>query len=394
MLRNIAVYGTPLYIYNEQSVINQIKLLKKNITYSKVLYCYAMKANSNLSILHTIKEQNIGIDCVSQGELFLALKVGFKPEMIRFTPTFSSPMEIVYAISANVSISIDNLQILDWLLQNHPKYPIGLRINPSVMAGANEKTSVGHAKAKFGIGLEHLSSIHALIEQKGLKVNGLHIHSGSDILEISQFMDAVEVLLKVAPAFKHLEYIDLGSGFKVPYFQGDKATNIEEFGKMISTRFLAFCQEYGKELQLIFEPGKFIVSEAGKFLVTCTGVKENGGITFAGVDSGFNHLIRPMFYGAYHSIDNLSNPTGTIKKYDIVGNICETDTFASDRELPEIRMGDVLCFDNAGAYCYSMASPYNSRPRPAEVYIRVNGESQLIRRRETMEDIVALQVQI
>ena len=212
-----------MYIYDENIIINQINKLKRSISYNNVLFCYAMKANSNLTLLETILHQGLGIDCVSQGELILALKAGFSPSTIRFTPTFSSTEEISYAIAVGVQISIDNLQILEWLAEKHPEQPIGLRINPSVMAGAYEKTSVGHAKAKFGIGLEHLPYLEQLIEKNGLKVNGLHIHSGSDILEISQFMEAVEVLLKVAPNFKNLEYIDLGSGFKVPYFDGDKA---------------------------------------------------------------------------------------------------------------------------------------------------------------------------
>ncbi len=388
----IEKYGSPLYIYDENVIINQINKLKNAVSYRNVLFCYAMKANSNLTLLETIKYQGLGIDCVSQGELILALKAGFSPSTIRFTPTFSSTEEISYAIAAGVQISIDNLQILEWLVEKHPEQPIGLRINPSVMAGAYEKTSVGHAKAKFGIGLEHLPYLEQLIINNGLKVNGLHIHSGSDILEISQFMEAVEVLLKVAPNFKNLEYIDLGSGFKVPYFDGDKETNIDAFGSLISARFIAFCSDYGKELKLIFEPGKYLVSEAGRFLVTCTGIKVNGGITFAGVDSGFNHLIRPMFYGAFHSIQNLTNPNGPLVSYDIVGNICETDTFASHRAVAEIRLGDILCFNNAGAYCYSMASSYNSRPRPAEVYLRSNGDDQIIRRRETIDDIIAFQV--
>lgn len=241
--------------------------------------------------------------------------------------------------------------------------------------------------------MDYVDDILERVSQKNLKINGLHIHSGSDILEIDQFMAAVEVLLKVAPQFKSLAYIDLGSGFKVPYFDGDKETNMVTLGRLVSQRFNLFCEDYGRPLRLVFEPGKFLVSKSGQFLVTCTGVKENGGITFAGVDSGFNHLIRPMFYGAYHTIRNISNPGGTLHQYDIVGNICETDTFASDRMIPQIRVGDILSFENAGAYCYSMASSYNTRPRPAEVYQRIDGTTQLIRRRETIEDILALQVE-
>jgi len=388
----IEQFGSPLYVYNEQTILDQIDQLKSGIPYKDVLFCYAMKANSNLAILRTIQSRGLGVDCVSAGELVIALKAGFDPAVIRFTPTFASKEEISFAVKQQAQITLDSIGILDWFAEAFPQTPIGLRMNPSVMAGAYEKTSVGHAKAKFGIAMDHLDEILEKVNQKQIQINGLHIHSGSDILEMDQFMTAVEVLLHVAPAFKSLDYIDLGSGFKVPYFSGDKETDMAILGQLINNRFESFCQEYGRPLRLVFEPGKFLVSRSGLFLVTCTGVKENGGITFAGVDSGFNHLIRPMFYGAYHTIRNISNTDGPLLKYDIVGNICETDTFASDRMIPQIRPGDILGFENAGAYCYSMASSYNTRPRPAEVYQRADGTTQLIRRRETVEDILALQV--
>jgi len=386
-------FGSPLYVYDEKTILYQIDQLKSGIPYKDVLFCYAMKANSNLAILKTMQGQGLGVDCVSAGELVLALKAGFDPSVIRFTPTFASREEISFAVKQQAQITLDSIGLLDWFVEVFSETPIGLRMNPSVMAGAYEKTSVGHAKAKFGIAMDHLGEILDKVDQKQIQINGLHIHSGSDILEMDQFMTAVEALLKVAPAFKSLVYIDLGSGFKVPYYPGDKETDMIVLGQVVGKRFESFCQEYGRPLRLVFEPGKFLVSRSGQFLVTCTGVKENGGITFAGVDSGFNHLIRPMFYGAYHTIRNISNPDGALHTYDIVGNICETDTFASDRMIPQIHPGDILCVENAGAYCYSMASSYNTRPRPAEVYQRVDGTTQLIRRRETMEDILAMQVE-
>lgn len=385
-------FGSPLYLYDETIILRQIEQLKSGLPYTDILFCYAMKANSNLAILRTMKENGLGVDCVSRGELMLALKAGFDPSVIRFTPTFASFDEIFFAVLQQAQITLDSIGLLDWFIEHFPDTPIGLRMNPSVMAGAYEKTSVGHAKAKFGIGMNYVPDILNRIAEKKIKVNGLHIHSGSDILEMEQFMAAVEVLLHAAPAFTSLSYIDLGSGFKVPYYDGDKQTDIAVLGKLVTRRFEQFCEDYGRPLRLIFEPGKYLVSESGQFLVTCTGVKENGGIVFAGVDSGFNHLIRPMFYGAYHTIRNTSNPKGALHKYDVVGNICETDTFASDRMIPEIHTGDILSFENAGAYCYSMASSYNTRPRPAEVYLRSTGQPQLIRRRETLEDILALQV--
>jgi len=395
MMKNLVEkFGSPLYVYDEQTIISQIDQLKSCISFPDILFCYAMKANSNLAILKTMKAQGLGVDCVSKGELKIALQAGFNPSVIRFTPTFASYEEISFAVEQQAQITLDSIPLLDWFTEKYPEFPIGLRMNPSVMAGAYEKTSVGHAKAKFGIGMNYIPEILERVASKHLKINGLHIHSGSDILEIEQFMAAVEVLLKVAPAFDSLAYIDLGSGFKVAYFDGDKQTDIAILGKLISKRFQEFCDEYGRTLRLVFEPGKFLVSRSGHFLVTCTGVKENGGITFAGVDSGFNHLIRPMFYGAYHTIRNISNPEGVLNKYDVVGNICETDTFAADRLIPAIRPGDILGFENAGAYCYAMASSYNTRPRPAEIYIKTGGLPQLIRRRETLDDILGLQVEV
>ncbi len=388
----VTEYGSPLYAYSKNVIIKNISLLKNSLDFGRSSFFYAMKANSNISILHIIRQQGFGVDCVSIGEMKTALKCDFSPDRIRFTPSFVNHEEIEFAINKKIQISLDNLSLLGWISNHHPDFKVGIRINPSVMAGAYVKTSVGHAKAKFGIGVEHLDEILKFADDGNVKINGLHIHSGSDILEASQFMQAVEVLLQVAPKFKNLEYIDLGSGFKVPYYPGDKQTDLVDLGHAIKSRFTAFCSVYGKDLNLIFEPGKIVISEAGKFLVTVTGVKTNGGVTFAGVDSGFNHLIRPMFYGAYHHISNISNPEGPVKMYDIVGDICETDTFASSREINEIRVGDILCFDNAGAYCYSMASPYNSRPRPAEILIDENGNDRLIRRRETLDDIWNLQV--
>ncbi|HNR07776.1 MAG TPA: diaminopimelate decarboxylase [Saprospiraceae bacterium] len=391
MISLVSQFGSPLYVYDESVIQRQAHLLKESLAYPDTLFCYAMKANSNLAILDTVRKLGFGVDCVSRGELELALMAGFDPSVIRFTPSFALTDEIRFAVEKGAQVTLDSLPVLEWYLGQFPDIPAGLRLNPSVMAGAYDKTSTGHAKAKFGIGMDLLAEVLRLVASGPFKINGLHIHSGSDILETDQFMKAVEVLLSAAPRFKSLDYIALGSGFKVPYFEGDKKTDMAQLGKTITDRFTGFCADYGRPLRLIFEPGKFLVSEAGTFLVTCTWVKENGGIRFAGVDSGFNHLIRPMFYGAWHTITNLSNPQGIPEKYDVVGNICETDTFASDRMIPEIRPGDILAFANAGAYCYSMASSYNSRPRPAEVYLQ-QGEARLIRHRETLQHLLSLQI--
>ena len=285
------------------------------------------------------------------------------------------------------------MSILEQFGQKHPAIPVCIRINPHIMAGGNSKISVGHIDSKFGISIHQLPHVHRVIENTGMLVNGIHMHTGSDIYDVDAFLRATDILFNAATTFSNLEYIDFGSGFKVPYKEGDNETDIEELGIKLSKRFNKFCKEFGRELTLMFEPGKFLVSEAGKFLVHVNVVKQTTSTVFASVDSGMNHLIRPMFYDSYHHIVNLSNPRGKERFYTVVGYICETDTFGSNRKISEITEGDVLCFNNAGAYCFSMASNYNSRCKPAEVLVH-HGKDFLIRKRETIEDIFRNQVEI
>ena len=219
------------------------------------------------------------------------------------------------------------------------------------------------------------------------------MHTGSDILDVEVFLYASEILFDAAKNFKDLEFLDFGSGFKVPYHENDISTDVEEFGKKLSKRFNQFCKTYGKELTLTFEPGKFLVSEAGYFLVKVNSVKQTTSTVFAQVDSGFNHFIRPMFYGTQHEIMNISHPTKHKRFYSVVGYICETDTFANNKPIPEISEGDILAFKNAGAYCFSMASNYNARFKPAEILWH-NDEAKLIRKRETFEDLLHNQVEV
>jgi diaminopimelate decarboxylase len=273
----------------------------------------------------------------------------------------------------------------------YPKVPVCIRINPHVMAGGNQNISVGHIDSKFGISIYQIPHIIRIVENTKMHINGIHMHTGSDILDIEVFLYAAEILFDAAKNFKELDFLDFGSGFKVPYKKGDIETNIEELGKKLTRRFLAFEKEYGRELTLAFEPGKFLVSEAGYFLAKVNVIKQTTSTVFAGIDSGFNHLIRPMLYGSQHSIENISNPKGKERFYTVVGYICETDTFANNRKIAEIHEGDTLCFRNAGAYCFTMASNYNSRYKPAEVLWK-DGKGHLIRERETMEDILKNQL--
>ncbi|MCC6723235.1 MAG: diaminopimelate decarboxylase, partial [Saprospiraceae bacterium] len=353
---------------------------------------YACKANTNINILKQLKQLGAGLDAVSIQEVELGIMAGFAPQAITFTPNSVSLDEIKLALNFGVKINIDNISILEQFGMEHPEISVGIRINPHIMAGGNSKISTGHIDSKFGISIHQLPHVLKVIETTGTKIDGLHMHTGSDILDANAFLLAADILMNVASNFKYLEYIDFGSGFKVPYKDDDIETDIEEVGERISERFNQFCKDYGRELTLVFEPGKFLVSQSGYFFVKATVVKPTPSTVFVGVDSGLNHLIRPMMYGSYHRIENISYPQGKPRFYTVVGNICETDTFGSNRKIASVEEGDVLCMFNAGAYGFSMASNYNSRFRPAEVMVH-EGKDYLIRKRETMQDILRNQVE-
>ncbi|WP_417871753.1 diaminopimelate decarboxylase [Winogradskyella sp.] len=387
-------YGSPIYVYDAEKITSQYKRLTKAFnSVNNLRINYAAKALSNISVLKLFNSMGSGLDTVSIQEVQLGLKAGFKPENIIYTPNGVSLEEIESVAELGVQINIDNLSILEQFGSKHPKIPVCIRINPHVMAGGNTNISVGHIDSKFGISIHQIPLLLRIVENTNMTINGIHMHTGSDILDIDVFLYASEILFETAKNFKNLEFIDFGSGFKVPYKKGDIETNIEELGKKLSKRFNSFCKEYGKDLTLAFEPGKFLVSEAGVFLAKVNVVKQTTSTVFAQIDSGFNHLIRPMLYGSQHEIVNITNPKGRERFYSVVGYICETDTFANNRRISEINEGDILCFKNAGAYCFTMSSNYNSRYRPAEVLI-YKGKPQLIRQRETFEDILRNQLEI
>jgi len=394
MLKIAEEFGSPVYVYDAEKITTQYNRLTNAFKGVKKLKLnYAVKALSNISILKLFKSLGSGIDTVSIQEVQLGLAAGFSPEEIIYTPNGVSLKEIEQAAKLGVQINIDNLSILEQFGTKHPKTPVCIRINPHVMAGGNANISVGHIDSKFGISIHQIPHILRIVENTKMTINGIHMHTGSDILDIEVFLYASEILFDTAQQFKNLDFIDFGSGFKVPYKQGDIETNIEELGEKLSSRFNAFCKEYGKDLILAFEPGKFLVSESGRFLTKVNAVKQTTSTVFAQVDSGFNHLIRPMLYGSHHDIVNISNPKGRERFYTVVGYICETDTFGNNRRINEINEGDILCFKNTGAYCFSMASNYNSRFRPAEV-LWYNEKARLIRKRETFEDIMSNQIEV
>jgi diaminopimelate decarboxylase len=385
-------FGNPLYVYDAAIIEQQYHRLTTAFSkVEKLRINYAMKALSNVTILKLLKNLGSGLDTVSFQEVQLGLHAGFTPDKIIFTPNGVSFEEIEEVAKLGVQINIDNLSVLEHFGTKYPKVPVCIRINPHVMAGGNQNISVGHIDSKFGISIYQIPHIIRIVENTKMHINGIHMHTGSDILDIEVFLYAAEILFDAAKNFKELDFLDFGSGFKVPYKKGDIETNIEELGKKLTRRFLAFEKEYGRELTLAFEPGKFLVSEAGYFLAKVNVIKQTTSTVFAGIDSGFNHLIRPMLYGSQHSIENISNPKGKERFYTVVGYICETDTFANNRKIAEIHEGDTLCFRNAGAYCFTMASNYNSRYKPAEVLWK-DGKGHLIRERETMEDILKNQL--
>ncbi|MGJ8732719.1 MAG: diaminopimelate decarboxylase [Cellulophaga sp.] len=394
LLKIAKTYGDPVYVYDSEKIISQYQRLTNAFKGVKKLQLnYAAKALSNISILRLMNSLGSGLDTVSIQEVELGLLAGFKPESIIFTPNGVSLEEIEKAAALGVRINIDNLSVLEQFGGKHPNVPVCIRINPHVMAGGNSNISVGHIDSKFGISIHQIPHLLRIVELTKMNINGIHMHTGSDILDIDVFLYASEILFETAKNFKNLEFIDFGSGFKVPYKEGDIETNIEELGKKLSSKFNSFCKEYGKELTLAFEPGKFLVSESGFFLAKVNVVKQTTSTVFASIDSGFNHLIRPMLYGSSHKIINISNPKGRERYYSVVGYICETDTFASNRRINEISEGDILAFHNAGAYCFTMASNYNSRFRPPEVLWH-KGEAILIRERETFDDLIKNQVDV
>lgn len=386
-------FGTPLYVYNAETITNQYQKLKSAFN-DKTRFFYACKALSNINILKLIKNLDANLDCVSINEVLLGLKAGFEPHKILFTPNCVDLAEIEAAMAFGIHINIDNMSILEQFGTKHgDSYPIFIRINPHIFAGGNYKISTGHIDSKFGISIHQMRHIERVVKSTGIRVEGLHIHTGSEIKDVEVFVQGLEIMFNLVHHFPDLKYIDMGSGFKVPYAADELETDVELLGKKVEKVFEEFTKEAGLDLELWFEPGKYLVSDSGSFLVKANVIKQTTATVFVGVDSGFNHLIRPMFYDAFHRIENISNPEGNERIYTVVGNICETDTFAWDRKISEVREGDVLVFRNAGAYGFEMSSNFNSRLRPAEVLFHEN-EAHLIRKREDFEDLLRNQVEV
>lgn len=387
-------FGTPVYVYNANKISEQFQKLQTAFREHPTRFFYACKALTNINILKYIKQLGANLDCVSINEVKLGLKAGFEPNNILFTPNCVDFDEIIEAKDLGVNLNIDNISMLE-LFGNRfgSGYPVCIRINPHIEAGGNYKISTGHIDSKFGISIHQLRHIERIVKTTKLKVHGLHMHTGSEIKDVNVFLQSLDVMFEAAMRFPELEFIDLGSGFKVPYKDEDRETDVKTLGEKLTTAVKEFEAEYNRSLEIWFEPGKYLVSESGYFLVKANVIKQTTATVFVGVNSGFNHLIRPMFYEAYHRITNISNPEGAERIFTVVGNICETDTFAWDRVINDVREGDVLVFHNAGAYGFEMSSNFNSRLKPAEVLL-IDGKAHLIRKREVFEDLLKNQLEV
>jgi diaminopimelate decarboxylase len=387
-------FGTPVYVYHAEKIAQQYQKLQDAFNGHPTKFFYACKALTNINVLKYIKGLGASLDCVSINEVKLGLKAGFDAKEILFTPNCVDFSEIVAAQELGVNINIDNISILEQFGNKYGgSYPVCIRINPHIEAGGNYKISTGHIDSKFGISIHQIRHIERIVKTTSIHVQGLHMHTGSEIKDVDVFLRALDVLFDVATHFKELDFIDLGSGFKVPYKEGDPETDVVTLGNKLTAAVKEFEKEYGRPLVVWFEPGKYLVSEAGSFVVKANVIKQTTATVFVGVNSGFNHLIRPMFYEAYHRISNITNPQGAERIYTVVGNICETDTFAWDRVLNEVREGDLLVFHNAGAYGFEMSSNFNSRLKPAEVLV-VDGKAHLVRKRDEFEDLLKNQLEV
>ncbi|MEO7522580.1 MAG: diaminopimelate decarboxylase [Ferruginibacter sp.] len=385
-------FGTPVYIYHAEKIAAQYDKLKNAFGSCNAKIFYACKSLTNINILKYLLSLGASLDCVSINEVKLGLMAGFTKENILYTPNCVDFNEILEAKELGVNINIDNISILEQFGNRFGNsYPVCIRLNPHIMAGGNFKISTGHVDSKFGISIHQMRHIERIVKTTKLHVEGVHMHTGSEIKDIHVFLMGLEVMFSMAEHFPELKYIDLGSGFKVPYQPGDTETDVALLGEKVAEAFSKFETETGKTIEVWFEPGKYLVSQCGYFIVKANVIKQTPATVFVGVNSGFNHLIRPMMYDAYHHIANISNPNGTERIYTVVGNICETDTFAWDRTLPEVRESDLLVFYNAGAYGFEMASNFNSRLKPAEVMLK-DGKAFLIRKRDEFEDLLRNQV--
>lgn len=390
LLRAAEEYGTPLFVYDADLMLQRYRELHEFITWPHLLIMYAMKANYNVGLLNILRRDGAALDTVSPAEVLLATRLGFPVDRLLYTANNITDEEVRQVQRTGVLMNIGSLSRLEKFGREFPGSDVCIRFNPDVVDGEHDKVKTGGDLTKFGILLQDADRVARLAEQYDLTVVGLHEHTGSGLTMTDSVYQSMKNIMRIATPerFPDLRFLDFGGGFKVPYHPEEKRIDYVAMGAEITRLFREFCTRYGRYIELRFEPGKYIVAECGVLLVEVNTLKNNNERRIAGCNSGFPQLIRPIMYDAYHHIRNLSNPSGPLGVFDICGNICETgDRFAEQRELPDVREGDVLAIENAGAYCYSMGGVYNLRPMPAEVVVE-GGEPRLARRALTNEQLV------
>ncbi|MCW4009971.1 MAG: diaminopimelate decarboxylase [Candidatus Bathyarchaeota archaeon] len=389
-------FDTPLYVISERRIRSNYQRLYSALTcnYEKVKLNYAMKANSNFAVLKILETEGAYVDAVSPGEVFTALTSGFTPDRILFTGTSVRTDELKFLVDSNVTINIDSQSQLDRLLQISVPKTLSVRVNPEVGAGHHDHCITAGKQSKFGIWEPDVLTAYETAKKAGVGKFGIHMHIGSGILEVKPFLGALEKFLSVAKRVHEqvgvdFEFIDVGGGLGVPYKPEDKPLDLQVFSDKVLSLFKARTSQYGLgEPFFCMEPGRYLVADACVLLTAVNTIKKTPFKKFAGVDAGFNTLLRPAMYGSYHGILVANKMFATEEeKYDVAGPICESgDLLAKDRRLPILEEGDLLAVLNAGAYGYSMSSQYNTRPRAAEVLLN-DGKCKLVREREHLDDL-------
>lgn len=384
-------HGTPTYVYFEETIVRQISTLKQHLEGLPLRLLYAMKANHSLPVMQTMLREGLGIDAVSPAELVYALEIGFPVDRVLFSANNMTDEEMHYATKRGVMLNVGELSRLEAFGEAYPGSSVCVRLNGQVGAGHHEHVITAGDKSKFGIPVEQVDTIHAIARKHDLTIVGLHQHIGSGIMDTETLWQAISVILDASSSFKDLRFINVGGGLGIPYRPDEQALDMSSFDQLIVEPLKAFIESHPSEdLAIWFEPGRFFTAQCGVLLARVNTVKEGTVRTFAGTDSGMNHLVRPAMYGSYHHVVNLSNPEGPLRTYDVVGNICESsDFFAKDRKVEELREGDIIGVLDAGAYGMSMTTTYNMRSEPAEVWIRADGSARLVRPRRTVEEMVA-----
>ena len=413
-----AKFGTPLYVYDADIIKKQFKNFTKAFGEIDHKIMFAVKSCTNLSIMKYMKTLGAGIDTVSIPEIKMGFNLGFKPEKIVFTPNVVEFCEISDAVELGVHINIENLQTLEAFGKKYKdSYPVCIRLNPNMLSEiengkadldslnfasinkehydevSKENVVAWHNQSKFGISLTQFDKILKLVKKYNIRINGVHLHSSHVILSEEVFEKGIKTVFEIAKLFDHLEYVNFGGGIMVKHHPDDKVVEIDKIGEILKKEYDKFCISIGKKIKIWFEPGRYLLSESGCLLAKAVVLKTNGFINFVGTNTGFNHLLRPMMYDAYHQIINITNPDGELEKYNIVGNLCEIDNIGTHRMLNKVRQNDIIMIKNAGAYGFSMSSNYNTRPKPAEVLI-INGKPRLIRKRENFDDLIRNQIEL